>query len=682
MIARCYRSGHVLLWVVLALVVLACVAGTATPAWATIDQPAIPGVPAEPPTPEPSAEPSTMPTAEPTRSSSSSGSTMVGDLTDSRGNHVSQYSSPLYDGGITGFEQRASSTGVAIWWAGLRNVLSAWIWLLDFTLDSSWAAVVMFPASVLAQNLTGFFGDINLMGATIAIASVVVGVLLVQSRFGSAMGEATGSAIMIALATTVLASPVMLLGIPGTGGGVVDRAHDAGLELVTDLASSSEDFSGNGMTASMVDTLIRTPHQLIMYGAIIDGTACESVYDETLGTEEARESIGECDSTLQDYADTGGPEALGALFSISPVIVGFALFSAAIVLLSLILAIWAAWSVIKLTWQIVIGIVANGVRQGMYSSLLGLAVSLLGTMFLPLGIVLWMAIVRAMFGPNSPLAVIPVGTRFQAMSALIILGVLVAIILLINSRKQRDRAAAWLASLGATGSSPSQRTPRHFPPISIPLDRLPGMGSNREGPTRPSPNSGPGPQPAVNLPLTMTAVPTPGTPPASRTRLDAGPPRPLLDAGPSSGRPVPPPSGPPHDPAPQTAGTPPHRTQASRELLTRLGVNAAQLVAAGMTGGTSAVASAAARQALTGAAVRALPPAPRPSSTPKGATTRTPPTSTGSAPEPAQGSTRTTSAPSAVPTYSERGTVEIIPPSRPPLSAAEQLHIRLRGTRE
>lgn len=566
-----------------------------------LDEHAPTPAPLDQPTASPQQDPA-MPEAVPEESSATPGMDLLGGtLTDSRGNSVSKYTTAMYDGGLTNFGQKTGRLLVDLLWFGVRSVGSIAIWSLDYTLDAGWASILLAPMTAIATTLDSIIDSIGLLGLTIALGALVGSVYIARGQHGRAIGELSGSAIMIGLATTVLSTPLILLGIPGEPG-VIEKAHNAGADFTAELAATDGDLDAASMSSAMVDTLIRVPHQLINYGTVIDGTSCESVYDETLGTEGAREALGDCNKDLQDYADSHAVESASFLIvGIQPVVMGFSLMSAGVVLLYMVMVLWVGWSVIKLTWQIVIGVISNGVRFEMYKSLLGFFVALIMIALTPAFIVVWMRLVALIMGPDTLPVFLPV--RFYILGLLLSIAPIILLGLMIKARKRRTEAARWLSSLGGN-SAPKQQ---HRRPIPIVIPRTNTKVIEKET-TQDDQLQSP-------IPATLTSFQTVSEVASAPVRAQLPgapgegnplPPTTPLPSGPAGGGPLPLPGGAAkslpgpkspfsHAPSNRLAPTPQGSKQ---ELLRRLATTGVSVGLAAATGGSSAALGALQRGAV------------------------------------------------------------------------------------
>src|SRR5699024_4542635 len=188
-------------------------------------------------------------------------------------------------------------------------------------------------------------------------------ILLLRGRTGAGGVELLMGGLVAALGVGLLADPMNLIAGPN---GAITHAQGAAMDLAQAVATDGQSLTApdtsevrDGLTASLVDTMLRTPHQIINYGAIIDGGTCEDVYDQTLGQEDARLAMGKCDSALQDVADHPNALTVVKTARLLPTALVFALFSLAITFLAVGAVLLAGWCGVKLVWDLLVAIAGS-----------------------------------------------------------------------------------------------------------------------------------------------------------------------------------------------------------------------------------------------------------------------------------------------------------------------------------
>lgn len=526
------------------------------------------------------------------------------DLQDSLGNPVSDYLTlSLYGGGLNPADpQHIYEPLVQMIWALYATLVNGVIMNLNWVLSLTWVDFFLGPLRAFSSTMHVVMAELGLRPLMFVLLGALVGGLLLKGRTGAAVSELIVGAAIGALAVGMLVNPMNLIAGPN---GAVTHAQGAGMDLAQAIATDGESLTAedtstvrNGLTASLIDTMVRTPHQFVNYGTALEGHPCEEVYDATLGQEDARLEMGECDSQLQEVADHPDPVRVITTLRLIPTALVFALFGWLIAIMAIGAVLLAGWCGVKLVWDLVIGIA--GSRQGIFRSGANLALSLGVVMLTIAGVPAYMAIVRSvMSSAGGPLAIL---FRFDLVSIMLIIGLIVFVVARQRMKKALHRMGERLARLGSPHRGGQQPTRLPSPVqmgrqgleaahrLSSLTSRLGGSGSGGR-PVPPAPR-----QPSsVNMPSTMTPhahTQSPAASPAAALTKAGGPRRELLpgpgEAGPSRGLPGP-------RPGPPKLG----ESTAAKELvgdrlkrrLKQGSSAAAQIGMAVATGGSSAVAT-------------------------------------------------------------------------------------------
>ncbi len=224
--------------------------------------------------------------------------------TDSHGLAPWNYELNLDGGNITNPLKPAALLLASVGWMIYRFWVVAVCWLLDFVMQFRQFELLRGPARSGAQVIENVVDRIGIVPSLTTLSILISGFLLFRSRYGAAIGEMVTSIAIAALVGTSLAHP---MGWVASDDGALARARDAGTSLTSELLLSGLGMTGNDVVTAadarklvqqrVLDALVRTPHQLINYGQVLDKTgkpACVSTYDSTLRTpprEEARVPI-------------------------------------------------------------------------------------------------------------------------------------------------------------------------------------------------------------------------------------------------------------------------------------------------------------------------------------------------------------------------------------------------------
>lgn len=500
-------------------------------------------------------------------------------LYDSRGNHIDSYMYlSLYDGGTTGMDTKFFSWIAAMQWTIYANLVKTAILWLDWVASLGWKDFLIGPLSALSSTAQTVIGTIGLRPLMLTILAIVVTVLLIRRRTGAALSELAIGCLMAALAAGALANPMAVVAGPS---GAISQAQEVGDTLSTAISTDGEDLDGSsstddsGLTGALIDTMLRTPHQLINYGQVIDGGPCEEVYDSAIALpvdsqapagatpaqssdgEDARITIGECDASLQAVADNANPQMVWNILRLTPASVFFVVLSVVILLLSMGAVLVAGWAAVSLVWQSLLGIAPGRSRRAMLRSL-GVGAGALAFIALQAPLVtVFMLFVNAVVGSvGGPAAA---WFRFDLVGFFLLLCIIALIVLWIRLRRTGRGLADSLARLGYQSSSAPHEVPlsaRIARGVSTAADAHRLISGMRK------PAAEPGEQLAAKMaPRSVDArfetVPTPtprstqtsgnrtlGAAPTERKQLGAAP-----ASGTTGGTPDPSPSGPPSPPS-------------------------------------------------------------------------------------------------------------------------------------
>lgn len=228
------------------------------------------------------------------------------DVEDSHGNSAWGYSMSLDYGGITDVGNAVFGGVTGLCWFFYQWFVIASIWLINFALSMEWFDPLRAPAEQVADSLQVILAQAGLAPVLLAITAVAAGLLIMKGAWATAIFEVIVALVVLSLGTGILSNPVDKTVGATSGDKVVDSAEGsgwlaqatgAGLELAGGLQKAKyvghtgdtggfddpdqvrEDISGQ-----LVDTFLRTPHQLINYGKPLDGTDCEGAYERSLNT--------------------------------------------------------------------------------------------------------------------------------------------------------------------------------------------------------------------------------------------------------------------------------------------------------------------------------------------------------------------------------------------------------------
>ncbi|MBL0887339.1 hypothetical protein [Myceligenerans indicum] len=340
------------------------------------------------------------------------------------------------------------STLAGMFWSWYRDIVAVQIWVLDWVLGMDWLGYVLSPLAGLSLIVQSMISQIGLLSLTLIILAFVVGFWLLKGRYAGGFMELIIGCVIAALATGFLANP---MGTIGGDNGVIMQSRDAGMDIATGFATEGASFQRDaaairdGLKGQLVDTLIRTPHQIINYGSMIDGTRCASTYTDAVGTDDAVERIGDCDERYAEAAQQiDAPKVVSTLSLLSTGFV-FLLLSVVIVGGTLFAVVLLGWSAIKLLWQLPVGVVSSGTRAQLFRTFasigLGCILVAMATMFL----VAWMKMLLGFYDATDGM---PFLVRLYLFNTLVVAGAVFYVLMGTSVRAGLRNLADKLATAG------------------------------------------------------------------------------------------------------------------------------------------------------------------------------------------------------------------------------------------
>lgn len=340
------------------------------------------------------------------------------------------------------------STLAGMFWSWYRDIVAVQIWVLDWVLGMDWLGYVLSPLAGLSMIVQSMIAQIGLLSLTLIVLAFVVGFWLLKGRYAGGFMELIIGCIIAALATGFLANP---MGTIGGESGVIMQSRDAGMDIATGFATEGASFQRDatairdGLKGQLVDTLIRTPHQIINYGSMIDDTRCESTYTDAVGTDDAVERIGDCDDAYAESAQQIDASKVVSTLSLLSTGFVFLLLSVVIVGGTLFAVVLLGWSAIKLLWQLPVGVVSSGTRAQLFRTFasigLGCILVAMATMFL----VAWMQILLGFYDATDGM---PFLVRLYLFNTLVVAGAVFYVLMGTSIRAGLKGLADKLATAG------------------------------------------------------------------------------------------------------------------------------------------------------------------------------------------------------------------------------------------
>lgn len=253
-------------------------------------------------------------------------------ISDSRGTPVGKYELSLGGGGgiVQGPGDILNSVVqacVVLGWEVYRIMVTFALWFLDLALQYRVLDLLRPAANLVAESLQSSVGALGIVPCFLVISFIAMVYWIGQRRAGAGILDFALSLLASALLASALANPVNWI----TGDdGLMANSRDIGIATAVQITSGGENVAADEeqlrrqTTGMLADNFIRTPHQLINYGAVIeDGSKCAEVYDKTIKEgpydelDEAKKKLGKCDKAYETAADDP-MQALTGMMVLSP----------------------------------------------------------------------------------------------------------------------------------------------------------------------------------------------------------------------------------------------------------------------------------------------------------------------------------------------------------------------------
>lgn len=227
---------------------------------------------------------------------------------DTHGISASQYDLNMDNGGKLNFASQYAGAMLVMWWDLYRVGISILLWLFNWALGFKILDLLIPPAQAVAEtlqrlvDLPGPFGPVAVM---LTVAAVPIAYWIQSGKAAAGLVELFISLAAAALIGSTLANPIN--SIAGENGLII-QSRDIGVSLSTEIVTAGRATGADrgeleaSSGAMLADVFIRTPHQLINYGAVVgDDPKCIKVYDQVIkggpydgDSDEPRTKMGEC----------------------------------------------------------------------------------------------------------------------------------------------------------------------------------------------------------------------------------------------------------------------------------------------------------------------------------------------------------------------------------------------------
>lgn len=491
-------------------------------------------------------------------------------------------------------------------WELYKGAILGSIVILQWVMQMDWVAWLLTPLTNFGLVVDSMLDRIGIAPLMLMILGFLVAFWWFRGRIASGFTELIIGCTIAALSTVYLANPTAMI---AGDDGLITSSRDAGMDMATSLVTNGQQTVGtdpsiylNGMSASLVDTMIRTPHQILNYGSIIDGTPCEAVYNEAVGTDDARKTIGACNEAYKLHTDAPDAGTAVPVLESLPTALIFMVFVFGMVALVVLSVISAGWAGVKILISSPMAVVPGAPRAFLFKALGAAATAAITIAGLCLFVVLWMRFINAFYQGGSGL---PWLMMNRVVWVLLIAGPIVYSLFRRRIAKAMSRAGDRLAKLGPRASKAAQpvvmpkvqraasQVVKHYVNQRVLTDAL-GLGNS---PKKPEQRKAPAKQESTAGPAGGRPGPTPQGPAGAAPQGPGGPVAPSGTPAPTSPTPgTPMPALQAREGVEQKPSAPVEPTESGDRLKQRLktaGTAAVHLTALVGSGGTSTIAEGA-----------------------------------------------------------------------------------------
>lgn len=329
---------------------------------------------------------------------------------DSRDTLIWQYELSLDRGGVTSPGKLIWGFFVEIFWGFYQCLVAISIWLVDWVLDFGWLDLIAVPVVEVGDAMKTLVDALGVGPTFLTITAAAGAWMMIRGKFSTGIFEIAIACLISALSLGMLADPVRDV---VEDGGVLTDSRDVGLVVASSLQNDGTPEGGSSdelraeLTATMTDTFIRLPFQLVNFGEQIDGTDCEDTFQDTLrsgpygGGDELREAIKDCNEDAGKIAENpnlGMATSAGALVPAGGIALLFTIVLAGVVLVA---GVQAAYQALKMIVALLLALLPGGARGSLWRTAADLLISLAMLMFAVVFLAVYVLMIAAVFAGGS-----------------------------------------------------------------------------------------------------------------------------------------------------------------------------------------------------------------------------------------------------------------------------------------
>ena len=224
-------------------------------------------------------------------------------IKDSDGVPVAKYTLTLNEGGWDDPASTMFAKVASIAYEIYLCITATALWLIKFVLSFEWMSLFAVPFQTIGRGVDDAMDRFGLAATALAVLAIVVVCTVLAGRTAKAFSNIAMGMLMIGVAATIFANPLGELVGPD---GLLAKGRDTGLEIATSVSDGAMSKQGDGanvdqMVSRLADRFLRSPTQMINFGAVADSISrkCREAWSKGTNNERGdklKDDIKGCDS--------------------------------------------------------------------------------------------------------------------------------------------------------------------------------------------------------------------------------------------------------------------------------------------------------------------------------------------------------------------------------------------------
>ena len=375
-------------------------------------------------------------------------------LTDAKDINVWQYelginfNADIFDPGRT-----LSAMVTEYLWAVYRGLAVISIWFLDWVFSFDWLTIITGPLTEISNALRDIITAFGLAPTFMVVAAFAGGLFILRGKIARGVYEICVAAMVVAVSASVLSNPVDIVAGPN---GWIYETRDVTMDLVAEMGNSAAS-DPSAITSQLITTFVRQPSQLVSFGQILDGTACEQAYDDAVASgphgydDTIRNAVTACNESAGKYAEAPSGGMVSAAFIQSPaglVVLLMAVLIGGAVMLALISTVLAA---IGALINLVMAVLPGGARRPLAQSFAEVAIGLVTFVFSLFFLTVFLQTIQGIFAASAG----EPSKAFVVVNIFMVLGLVFYMRYRRKLKTATDRLADWMSTRpGAPAARP------------------------------------------------------------------------------------------------------------------------------------------------------------------------------------------------------------------------------------